>query len=122
MSDFDQAAESSAPEDAAALDEDEGRDALDLEAAGEVGPVVDVDPRDAKTRPLFAREVREQALHPPCGPGALGPKEDEQRPGVVRHGSSPCEVVEPGETPERSDLSMPARARRQTGARLPPRG
>ena len=49
----------------------------------EVGALVDVDLLHAQRAALLARDVREQALHPPRRAGAAGREEDEQ--GRSRH-------------------------------------
>src|SRR5438270_281034 len=54
-----------------------GHFVADLSVAG--------DPPEPQAVSLLAREVREQALHPSRGAGALGVEEDEQGPGVVCH-------------------------------------
>ena len=59
------------------LDEDEGRDDLDLEALGELRARVDVDAADPEAGALLPGEVREQALHPTGGTRAFGPEEHE---------------------------------------------
>ncbi len=69
------------------LDEDERRHELDLELLGELGPLVDVDARDSEPVALLAGEVREQALHPASGAGALAREEDEQGPCGLGHWS-----------------------------------
>ena len=51
----------------------------DPEALGDLGALVDVDLASRAAAALLARDVREQALHPPGGPGAAGGEEDEQR-------------------------------------------
>ena len=49
--------------------------------------LVDVDRDHAEPRPLLAREVREQALHPPGGARLRREEEDEQRPSVSQDSS-----------------------------------
>jgi hypothetical protein len=58
----------------ASLHEHERQHGSDVEPLGEVGLFVDVDAYHAKTRALFARDVREQALHPACGANASDEK------------------------------------------------
>ena len=62
----------------------QGRNLLHLEALGDLRPLVHVDLADAQAVALLARDVREQALHPPGGPGAAGGEEHEQRAVVWR--------------------------------------
>ena len=66
----------------AVLDEDERRDLGHLQPLDPVRLLVCIDPRDAKSRPLFPREMREQALHAACGAGTTG--REEQEDGVRR--------------------------------------
>src|SRR5688572_17302491 len=67
------------PGDGSALrDENEGRNLGDVEALGQVGMLVDVDARDAETLPLLARQVCQQALHPPARPRPGRSEEEEE--------------------------------------------
>src|SRR5205823_7519380 len=74
-----------ARDDTASFDECERRHLCDPEALREIRPLVDVDLLDAERVPLLARDMREQALHPPRGTGAAGREEDEQRAWVSGH-------------------------------------
>src|SRR5213083_1519505 len=69
------------PRDGApALDQDQGRNEPDIESLGQVGLLLDVDPRDAQPVPLLARKVREEALHPPGRPRVPRGEEHEKVP------------------------------------------
>ena len=57
----------------------EGRHLLDVEALGEIGPILDVDLAHAEPPALLARDVREQAFHPAGRSRAPGCEEHEQR-------------------------------------------
>src|SRR5262249_12913469 len=63
----------------AALDEDERRDLLDLEALGEVRVLVGVDRDDGEPASFLAGDVRDQALHPPRRPRRALREEEEDR-------------------------------------------
>ena len=64
------------------------RHLVDLEPRREIRPQVDVHAPEPHAIALLAREVRQEALHPPRGAGPFGVKEDEQGPGVVCHRGS----------------------------------
>ena len=61
------------------LDEDERGHGLDPKAAGQIGVQVNVYLQHAQVSPLFSRDVRHQAVHPPSGPRTHGREEDEYR-------------------------------------------
>ena len=80
-----------AVDDLLALDQHERRNVRDPELLRKVGLVLDLDAHHPHTRALFAREVREQALHATSRTRTLGREEHEQGLVIQRASSWGCE-------------------------------